>query len=302
VRAQQIPTADADEILTVRTDLVTFPFYVTDKRGRRVSALAAEDFRVSIDGRPAEVRYFAAGTSRVALVFALDASGSARDHIARQRDATLSLIARFGGSSRVGILAFAERAAFLLPLSPARELASQTFNLRAVPNSRSAVFDAALAAVRGLEGGAATNAERRIVFLLSDGLDTASTTRPAAVVREAQARGVSIYVIHLPLYAVSDGRLGVRRPSRGFRELAAQTGGRYFLLGDERQALDPDPKFDLAPVFAAIADDLQSQYVLGFYADQTARDNREHNIGVTLARGGGKLRVHLLREKFTVKP
>ena len=292
---------DGDEVLTVRTDLITLPVFVTDGRGRRVGSLAASDFAASVDGRPAEIRYFAAGTARVALVFALDASGSARGHIARQRAAALALLSRFGAGSRVGVLAFAERAALLRPISSA-ELPSDSFQIDARRNSRTAVFDGALTSVRAFDGAGASPAERRIVVLLSDGLDTASAARPAEVVAAARERGVSIYVIHLPLYGVRGDRIGVRRPSRGFRELAAETGGRYFLLGDERHALDPNPTYDLAPVFAAVADDLQTQYVVGLYADPSARDGREHAVGVSLTRGNSKLRAHTLREKFTLKP
>jgi Ca-activated chloride channel homolog len=303
LRAQEqpAPAQDDDEVLTVRTDLITLPVFVTDGRGRRVGSLTASDFAASVDGRPAEIRYFAGGAERVALVFALDASGSARDHIARQREAALALLSRFGAGSRVGVLAFAERAALLRPVSSA-ELPPESFRIAARRGSRTAVFDGALASVRAFDGAGANPAERRIVVLLSDGLDTASTTRPADVVAAARERGVSIYVIHLPLYGVRGGRLGVRRPSRGFRELAAETGGRYFLLGDARQALAPNPDFDLAPVFDAVADDLRTQYVVGLYADPSTRDGREHTVGVSLARGTSGLRVHTLRGKFILKP
>ena len=292
--------ADDEEVLTVRTDLITLPVFVTDRRGRRVGSLAASDFAASVDGRPAEIRYFAAGTARVALVFALDASGSAREHIARQREAALALLTRFGAGSRVGVLAFAERAVLLRPVSSA-ELPPESFQIAARRDSRTAVFDGALASVRAFDGAGANPAERRIVVLLSDGLDTASTVRPAEVVAAARQRGVSIYVIHLPVYGVRGDRVGLRRPSRGFRELAAETGGRHFLLGDERQALDPNPTYDLAPVFAAVADDLQTQYVVGLYADPSTRDGREHTVGLSLARRDSKLRVRALRDKFTLK-
>lgn len=301
-QAQPAPTpTDDDEVLTVRTDLITLPVFVTDGRGRRVGSLAATDFAASVDGRPVEIRYFAAGTASVALVFALDASGSAREHIGRQREAALALLSRFGAGSRVGVLAFAERAALLRPVSSA-ELSSDSFQIAARRNSRTAVFDGALASVRAFDGAGANPAERRIVVLLSDGLDTASTARPAEVVAAARAHGVSIYVIHLPVYGVRGDRIGVRRPSRGFRELAAETGGRYFLLGDERQALVPNPTYDLAPVFAAVADDLQTQYVVGLYADPATRDGREHTVGVSLTRGRPRLRVHTLRDRFTLRP
>ena len=143
---------------------------------------------------------------------------------------------------------------------------------------------------------------RRIVVLLSDGLDTASTTRAPAVIAEAARRGVSFYVLHLPLYTPQWNGLAVRRPSNGFRTLADRTGGKYFLLGDEKQALAPDPTYDLAPVFRAIADDLQSQYVLGFYADEAARAAGEHKLEVRLTeKKNSRLRVNTLRERFNLK-
>jgi Ca-activated chloride channel family protein len=303
-RAQDQPTATQgadDEVLTVRTDIITLPVFVGDSHARRVGSLAASDFVARIDGRPAEIRYFAAGTARVALVFALDASGSARDHIARQREAARALLSRFGAGSRVGVLAFADRAALVRRLSSA-ELPPEAFRIDARPNSRTAVFDGALAAVRAFDAAGPDAGERRIVVLLSDGLDTASTTRASAVIAAARARGVSIYVIHLPVYGVRGDRVGVRRPARGFRELAYETFGRYILLGDERQALQPNPTYDLAPVFAAVADDLQTQYVIGLHADPSMRDGREHTLSVSLTPGKPKLLVFALRDKFILKP
>lgn len=295
------PPTDDEEVLTVRTDLITLPVFVSDAHARRVGSLIAADFAARIDGRPAEIRYFAAGTARVALVFALDTSGSARTHIANQREAARALLARFGAGSRVGVLAFAERATLIRQLSSA-ELAPEAFEIAARRNSRTAVFDGALAAVRAFDAAGPDAGERRIVVLLSDGLDTASTTRARAVISAARERGVSIYVIHLPVYGFRGDRIAVRRPARGFRELADETAGRYFLLGDERQALQPSPTYDLAPVFAAVADDLQTQYVIGLYADPSMRDGRQHTLSVSLTPRKPKLLVFALRDKFTLKP
>ncbi|MBC7930828.1 MAG: hypothetical protein H7Z38_09735, partial [Rubrivivax sp.] len=109
------PMPEDDEVLSVRTDLITVPVFITDSRGRRVAGLQATDFGVRAGNRPVEISYFAAGTSRVALVFALDASGSAREHIGRQRAAALSLFSQFGKGSRVAVLAFADTQDFTLP-------------------------------------------------------------------------------------------------------------------------------------------------------------------------------------------
>ena len=100
-------------------------------------------------------------------------------------------------------------------------------------------------------------AERRIVILISDGLDNSSRTSADSVIDAAIARRVSFYVIHLPLFEPRDGRLAVRRPSKGFRDLAEKTGGKYFLVGDAKSALQPQAN-DLTPIFQAIEEVLEA--------------------------------------------
>jgi hypothetical protein len=114
--------------------------------------------------------------------------------------------------------------------------------------------------------------------------------------------GVSFYVIHLPIFAPRDGRLKARPASSGFRELAEQTGGRSFLAGDAKSSLDPRAEYDLAPVFKSIEEDLQSQYILGYYPGEAARDASFHRIEISLtSRDNRKLRVRSLREGYTLK-
>jgi len=99
---------------------------------------------------------------------------------------------------------------------------------------------------------------------------------------------ISFYVIHLPLFAPRDGRLAVRPPSKGFRDLAEKTGGKYFLVGNASSALslsENRSSNDLAPIFLAIEEDLRSQYLLGFYAGEASRDGRNHRFRVSLPAG-----------------
>lgn len=301
LRAQTIDATE-DEVLRVSTDLITVPVVVTDARGRRFANLTLQDFQVRDGGRPVKLEYFSSGTERVAMLFALDASGSAREHIARQTEAALAMFTRFGGNSRIAVLPFAAQADFALPFTTDINRARDAFQLSARPNQRTAIFDAASVAVRAFNVAGTDARERRIVVLSSDGLDTASRTPPASVINDARLRGVSIYVIHFPLYTPRDGRLAVRRPTKGFRELAEQTGGHYFLLGDARTALDPRAAHDLAPIFRAITEDLQSQYMLGYYLDDAARNQSSgHQIQVTLTPSHKRLRVHVLREAYNLK-
>jgi len=298
--AQTTIVPEDDEVLRVNTDLITVPVVVTDSRGKRFANLTQQDFQVRDGGRPVKLDYFSTGTERVALLFALDASGSAREHIARQTEAALAMFTRFGGNSRIAVLPFAEQAQFALPFTTDINSARTAFQLSARRNQRTAIFDAASIAVRAFNVGADAR-ERRIVILSSDGLDTASRTSPDSVINEARIRGVSIYVIHFPLYIPRNGQLAVRRPAKGFKELAGQTGGHYFLLGDARSALNLSATYDLAPVFQAITEDLQSQYVLGYYLDDDTRNRNDHRIQVNLAPIHKRLRVQMLRDNYNEK-
>jgi Ca-activated chloride channel family protein len=295
--------ASPDEVVRVRTDLVTVPALVTDSDGRRVYGLAQSDFSVLDNGRAVTLSYFAAGTDKVALAFALDASGSVRELVSQQREAALQLFARFGRGSRVAVVHFGETAALTVPFTTDASLAEPAFSAHVPASRRTAIFDAAATVLRAFAAERSSPAERRILILISDGLDTASVTRASAVIDEARAQNVSIYVIHLPLFEPRDGRLAVRSPAKGFRDLALKTGGRYFVIGDAKSALDASaPAPDLTPVFRAIEEDLQGQYVLGYYPDEASRAAASHRIEINLtARNRRNLRVRALREEYNLK-
>src|SRR5437588_5511277 len=171
---------EPDEVVRVRTDLVTIPVFVTDGRGRRVPGLAQSDFELRDDGRRVEAAYFAAGAEHVSLLFLLDASGSTRDIINEQRETALAVFSRFGPRSRVAVMQFRERPELTLPFTDDLRRAHTAFQIAALPDRRTAIFDAALAAARAFVSGQQNPTERRIVILFSEGLDTASTTRPDA--------------------------------------------------------------------------------------------------------------------------
>jgi len=93
-----------------------------------------------------------------------------------------------------------------------------------------------------------------------------------------------------------------RTPSKGFRELAEQTGGQYFRIGDAKSALDPKAQVDLAPVFQAIEHDLRGQYVLGFYPGEATRDALPHRVEVHLTSPRNrKLKVQQLKSSYTLQ-
>jgi len=297
IRAQ-----DPEDVVRVRTDLVVVPLVVTDAHARRVSGLKAEDFMLLDDARAARIDYFASGTDRVALLFALDVSGSAREIVTQQREAAVALFSRFGPGSRVAVLHFGDVVRLSAGFTSDPAAIEHSFNLPALATNGTAIFDGAATAVRSFDGSRGFSTERRIVLLMSDGLDTLSSTRSNAVIESARARGVSFYVIHFPLFSPREGRLEPRRPTKGFRELAEQTGGRYFRIGDVQTALSPHPHYDFTQVFQAIENDLRGQYVVGFYPGDAARDGQTHSVTVRLSNKKTGLKLNQLRTTYDLKP
>jgi len=290
------------DVIRVRTDLVAIPVTVTDARGHRIADLKQDDFVLSDDGRTTKIEYFASGAEHVALLFAIDASGSARDIISQQRSAALALLSRFGRGSRVAVLHFGDFVRLSVPFTTNSEGAENSFNYRPNGNTGTAIFDAAATAVRAFDSSGGFSTERRIVILISDGLDTLSSTTYKTVIEAARLRGVSFYVIHFPLFSPRNGALAPRPPAKGFRELAEQTGGRYFRIGDARSALNPRAHYDLTPVFQAIESDLRGQYVLGFYPGAAARNGQMHLVTASLSNRRRKLKVNQLRASYDLRP
>ncbi|HEY8537027.1 MAG TPA: VWA domain-containing protein, partial [Vicinamibacterales bacterium] len=115
---------------------------------------------------------------------------------------------------------------------------------------------------------------RRVVLVFTDGEDTASRVRMRDVLAEARDQEVMIYAIGLESVYFNGQRQVRTRPDRGLRRLADETGGGYF----ELKKTD-----ELGSTFTRVAQELHSQYLLGF---QPATDGKLHRIDVKVRRPG----------------
>ena len=283
VAAQATQQPEDDEVLRVSTNLIVFPAHIRDRKGQRPNGLTERELRLKDPDRATNGLYLAAGVDRVAMIFALDESGSLRDIINEQRNAALQLYERFGNRSSIAVLHFAETPQIASSFARDSAAARSAFEVSARSNQHTAIFDAAAQAVDMFSTLPRMRSERRIVVLISDGLDNLSKIKPDAVIDAARDKSVSFYVIHLPLFAPRDGRLAVRSPAKGFRELAEKTGGKYFLA--TASPLAPRDKVDLAPIFRAIEEDLRSQYLIGFYVAEKAHDGKLHKLSLSVPDG-----------------
>src|SRR4030095_14703787 len=137
----QEPRTDDDEVVKVNTDLLVYPIRVRDKRRPAASSLTERDLKLIDDDHVTAGLYLYSGADRVALVFALDESGSLREIVSQQREAALALFSRFGDRSSVAVMRFAEQPSLVAPFGRNTASAGEAFRFPAKPNQHTAIFD-----------------------------------------------------------------------------------------------------------------------------------------------------------------
>lgn len=121
---------------------------------------------------------------------------------------------------------------------------------------------------------------RKVVLAFTDGDDTASRIGMGSVLDRARDEETMIYAIGLESEYFNGQRRVRTRPDRGLRRLAEETGGGYFEL------VKTD---ELGPTFSRVAQELHSQYTLGFAP--AVLDGKEHKLVVRMREVGMNARA-----------
>jgi Ca-activated chloride channel family protein len=287
--------------VVLRSDLVLVPVTVQNKRGEAVTDLRQEEFKLYDNGQERSIAFFSFETETdqlsrpLALVLLLDASRSISAILHQQRSAVTSLLESLGKQTRVSLIGFSDRPEVLLDFTGDKTDALNAFVRHRRIGGNTAIFDSLVFALGHLGRAASDSGVRKIIVLISDGLDTASQESFQTCVRQAQEQGMAIYSILIPIYSPYGDRLVARRPSRGFIEVAQESGGKFFQAGTMEQALNPGATLDLGPIFQSIVKDLRHQYYLGFYP---AENNEPGFHRVAVQVGRKNLKVQLRRKGY----
>jgi Ca-activated chloride channel family protein len=243
---------------------------VSDAQKRLVPNLTKEDFEVLDNDKPQPISIFDDQIQPITVVVMLDTSGSMTGTIELLRAAAVQFLIRLlpGDKARVG--AFNDKIQFSSRFSGDRdELVGDVNDLDYGNGTK--LWDAvgaSLDELKGIEG-------RRVVLVFTDGDDTASRLNLNQVIDRARADNVMVYAIGLESNYFNGERMVRSKPDRGLRRIADETGGGYFELQQTS---------DLAPTFTRVAQELHSQYLMGFVAAQL--DGKVHKLVVRVKQPG----------------
>lgn len=274
--AAQQPDPVQSPVFRSGTNVVALNVTVVDPKKQFVSGLTLADFAVFEDGVQQQVRFFEAREVPLDLILLIDTSSSMRDKMDVVHEAAIGFLKTMKGSDRGAVVAFNDSVEVLQPLTPDGQALEHAIRATIAKGSTS-LHNAIYIALKQF-GRAAKAADgdlrRQAIAVLSDGEDTSSLITFDDVLAVARKSGVSIYTIALQSKYTA-ARLA---PSRYFstadyamKALAQETGA---------QAFFPLQVGDLKGVYAAIAQELASQYSMAYSPANTRPDGRYRRIVV----------------------
>ncbi len=281
--AQQTPFRGA-------SDLVRVFATVTDRDGRLVTTLEREQFEIRDEGKPQPITQFDKTPQPIRLVLMLDVSGSMEGNLSLLRSASQQLFGQLrpGDAARVGSfgLQVAISPSFTSNLNDLLTALPRSID----PNAPTPLYRAINEAMNAFDPSDDT---RRVVLVLSDGKDTGPIsfrerpTSQAEVIDRAREKDVMVYGVAMrsrrsqpPPPGLGPGGLqamiAADLPDPGLARVAEETGGGYIEIRFGE---------DLGAAFAGVADELHTQYLLGFAPPK--RDGKVHDLSVRILEGRG---------------
>ena len=261
-----------DSILTIkkRVDEVNVLFIATDRHGKFVRNLDQKDFAILDDHKPpTAVDSFRKETDLpLQLGLLVDTSGSVRSRFDFEQEAAVSFLESTlrPGFDKAFVMGFATHNQVTQDFTDnAKLLATGVHSLH--DGGGTAIYDAIYDACRDkLAKETSDRPVRKAIIIVSDGEDNQSDHSRAQAIEMAQRAEVIIYAI-----STDDSGL-VLRGDHVLQQLADATGGRAFF---------PFKMKDIKNSFAAIEDELRSQYVISYRPADFDADGRYRSIEIT---------------------
>jgi VWFA-related protein len=294
----QDPSSDQNQPMTtlkVNVDVVQLFFNVKDKKGGLIPSLTKDDFQVYEDGKPQTIKYFAAESNLpLTLGILIDSSGSQQNVLGMEQEV--------GGAFLNDILRPKDEAfviSFDVDVDLLQDFTNSVHLLKAALDSTKInTGGGSGGGIPGMGGGPvpvsnprgtllydavylashdelAHEVGRKAMILLTDGEDQGSQLKLQDAVEAAQKSDSIVYV----LLCADRGFYGFGGYSgeSEMRKLTEQTGGRVINVGNK---LDK-----LRDAFTQIADELRSQYSIGYVPTNRAKDGTFRKVEIQTKKG-----------------
>ncbi len=264
------PQAGAMLTIRKRVDEVNVLFIATDKHGKFVRDLSQNDFSILDDHKPPQsiINFRRETDLPLHMGLLIDVSGSVHSRFDFEQNAAISFLQH---SVRVGfdkafVVGFNKQNQLTQDFTDNVQLLSDGIH-RLQDGGGTALYDAIYRACKDkFLKDRPDHATRKAIVVVSDGEDNQSEYSRAQAIEMAQRAEVIIYAI-----STDDSGL-ILRGDKVLEQLAEATGGRAFF---------PFKMKDITHSFAAIEDELRSQYVVSYKPADFDADGRYRSIEIS---------------------
>jgi len=255
-------------------EIINLNVSVTDPRNRYVTDLAERDFAVFEDGIRQELSLFTHENLPISLVLMLDTSASMDEKLKVAQAAAIRFTKTLRPQDLAEVIQFNDRATVLQDFTADQDALAAAIH-KTEASGPTALHNALYIALKDLgKQKKAGELRRRAIVLLSDGEDTASLVSDDQVIELARKTEINIYSISLRPNRPSDRtRLGFSQAAHLLTAMAQETGGQVHF---------PNSLSELDTVYDRIAEELRTQYNLGYVSSNKRRDGKWRRIVVRI--------------------
>jgi Ca-activated chloride channel homolog len=298
-----------DEVIQIKTDLVTLPVSVIDRNGRFISGLQQTDFQIFEDGQQQQIEYFANVESPFTIILLIDVSPSTSFKIEEIQNSAINFTNRLRPNDKLMVISFDRDVHVLCEPTNNRNVMRSAIQ-KANFGEGTGLYDAVKFSIDKLRDVQ----NRKAIVLFTDGVDTQSRrTNYKSSVHDAEESDTTIYAIRYDTYSdnknrnggtntssksggvfgailgaiLTGGNVSVGSGNNGtskadydkgrmyLEDLAEATGGRSLLAGSLT---------NLETSFSNIADELRQQYSVGYYPTVEGTQGQRKQVKVRVAR------------------
>jgi Ca-activated chloride channel family protein len=256
----------------VEIEVINLNVSVTDSRNRYVTDLQPDHFAVYEDGVRQDLSLFTHENLPISMALLIDVSASMDEKLKSAQDAATRFVKTLRVQDLAQVTQFNERTTVLQEYTNDVSLLEQAIR-RTQASGPTALHNALYVTLRELaKQKKAGELRRRAIVLLSDGEDTASLVKDDQVVELAKKTEIGIYAISLRSNRPADrDRLEFSQAVHLLTTLARDTGGQVFF---------PNSISELDTVYERIAEELRTQYNLGYVSANKRKDGKWRRIVV----------------------
>ena len=256
-------------------EIINLTVTVTDAQGRLVPGLDRGAFSVYEDGVKQELALFNKDRLPLSVVLLMDASASMDDKVLPAKSAAKRFVSTLVPADRARVVAFNNRIEVLEDFTNDQGALNAAVD-RLHPSGSTALHNAFYISIKDLqkEKQAGPAVRRQAIILLSDGENTASIVTDEQVIELARKAEIAIYSIRITTdYEGDKGRAAFSQATHLLSVLARETGG---------QAFFPAQIQELDAVYDRIAEEMRTQYSLGYVTTNLRKDGRYRRIVVRI--------------------